>query len=257
MTAEYADSSLTFPLQPGMLLSMRVSRNKVKIAGSLRGLKSSQFYQIDRFSKRNPVLLAKPHLPEALWTKLDRGRPMSLQQAKECFAAVNRGIFETTKDFPVCTPIVRFARKRLPGGKHTYYVKGIEIVYWPEIKTDLGSVYVVSTHKIQGLPIGFSRHAIDRFMERVPDINEMVRSDTALIYFEFQAAVKAGITETGDRGLMLSMRPLGFFPITLIEGKCWAATSFLTPEMSGTPDRNKENYAAQLEKLKSKFSFAT
>lgn len=220
---------------------MRHSKQDIRIDGSLRGLSAKKFYQLKELSPKKVLLLAKRYAPSNLWIKLDRHKPMSQKQISIIRLAINRAAVEQVKDFPFTTPKLEFKNHPYSNNKSICEFVGISILYWRSVSTSDGTAYFVNSHEIdcdkRKGPLAFSRHAVERLLERCHGLLKFARevNSTIIINFLKKIVTEERIRPT-DTGFMLSALPFGFFPMVYDQGaKCWVCKSFLEDDMKGVP----------------------
>lgn len=230
---------------------MRQSRLQHIVDGSLKGIKAKEYYQLQDLYPRKIFISARKYMPENLWTKLDRRKPISRKNSQVIKEAINQAAVEQVKDFPFTTPIIEteeqpYRRYRFSPpepNKFIFTLRSVKIVNMENRPSSQGTVYFASTHGSdvtldnQSGRIGFSRHAIERLLERCPDIVSFAKKERcdAVLHLLYVFVKKERIRQS-ETGYMLTALPFGCFPMTYdYLAKCWICTSFLTTDMNGLP----------------------
>lgn len=224
----------------GSKMADRVSRRESAFHGSLRGLSRKTFSFVQKICAKNTLVAARRYMSEETWKKLDRSKPVGEKQLDEIKIAINRVLRETIPDYPFYLVTIKWKTYPILGykNKRIFEQPNFVLTMFESVSTEFGTGYYITkedTLSYDGLsaPIAFSRHAIERLMERCPKLNLYSYGDVAL-----PAKFLMEVTSSGklieEAGLMLSAYPCGFFPVKFSNG-FWICTSFLTPEMEGTP----------------------
>lgn len=242
---------------------MRASRAKRHINANLRGLSAKEYYDFERISKTNLVTAARRLLPDNIWTKFDRGKPMSEKHGEQVVDALNEVALEMTPDYPFTTLVVDVVRSQSrlsPGQKrrYLYRLKSISLKIMKTTPSKHGSVYilrkVLKEHDGHKGPVGFSSHAINRLMERVPDIREFAKIDTMVARAALLKTVDEWKVERGDDSIQLQVGPFGFFVMVWDETKnMWVCTTMLERDMKGTAADVQQRMKNGLKELLSKY----
>ncbi len=227
----------------------RLSRAKKRLSGiKLRGLNAKTYYQIQKLTDSNIVAAAKKYLPGNIWTKFDRGKPLTDQQIRTVYEALNRAMMDRIEDYPFTSILIKLRYEYVltkKGQAKVWGIKDVHIVRLPSLNTDRGNAFVVDdseilTHEGQAGQITFSSHAIERLVERIPEIKEFSQKESMIALKMLGTICKTKEVQKGDDGhpmLVFSLcnRILGFFPIVYCDKNVWICTTFLEPEMHGTP----------------------
>ncbi len=245
---------------------MRESRKATKFKGSLKGLSAREYYQIEARAASNLSSACAKYLPENLWKKYDRGKPLRYSQAMLIFDALNRAAFDTATDLPFETPVVKIITGDPKLGTtingRVVILKSVSILKLPKVITDAGTCYLASKqikmiHDGKEGLVAFSRHAIERMMERVPNISNFAKQDTLIPVRMLRHTAASQVISKGDRGPQLRCgfdeQTIGYFPFVWENGM-WICTTFLETDMQGTAKTEQKAIEAGLEELRNKFS---
>ena len=223
----------------------RLSREKIVYNGSLKGMPAKIYYFVQAILQPKSVLSkAARYLDDGLWTKFDRNKPISQRQAAKVLAALNKTLMDDTPDFPFNIAVARLGSRAVLGmTKRVYYIREICTSSLQSMPTELGNAYIPDPdtklkYQDQEGIVTFSRHAIERMMERIPNLTTFCLEQPLAPVIILGRAIRS-IPEHGA-GLMLPVLPFGYFPVVFAPQNVWVCTSFLTPEMDGTPRENRK-----------------
>lgn len=222
-------------------MASRLSREKAVYCGSLKGMPLKSYQFVQKMHVKQVMNLAQRYVSSSLWTKFDRGKPLSIKQATEIEAAINQALRQNTPDFPINTPFMKLNSIPVKGYKfkRIYSAANLILTTLESISTSEGQAFYLNKrdqyeYQTQRGPMAWSRHAIERLLERCPALDQYsYRQTTAVIAFLYAVASAERFGECA--GTMVSAYPHGFFPVKFSRG-FWVCTSFLTPDMKGTPN---------------------
>lgn len=224
----------------------RLSKVKAKIKGSLRGLSAKDYYTLKKFMGGNLVAATQRYLPHNLFVKLDRQHPVTRAQAKEITEAMNRMLFEKIgPQYPFTVPIVQFRFEPVTGykNKKVIAIQHFTVLSLKSFALPSGTVYATTkrtvTYQDREAIVAFSKHAIDRLIERNPVIVEAAKVDTSFVPAVLTQAVIEKTIEEGPYGPQLRVGKLGYFTMVAEEHRecpLWACTTYLSAGMNGAAD---------------------
>lgn len=225
----------------------RLSRERTVYRGSMKGMPAKTYYFVQAIMQSTSLVRrSAKYMDRSLWTKFDRQKPLSQRQGGEVAAALNRTLMDDTPDYPFNVAAVRMSTLRVPGKecKRIYTIKEIVLSSLKSMGTELGNAYIVDPNKkllYQGNEgiVTFSRHAIERMMERITGFRDCCKNEPMAAVFMLAAAGYSSPQE-GD-GTMLPVLPFGYFPVVYAAEGVWVCTSFLAPDMEGTPRENRKD----------------
>jgi len=172
--------------------TIRESRKTTVLKGSLKGMSAKEYYRVQKLATVNLSSVCAKYLPDNIWKKYDRRKPVKYSQAMLIFDALNRAALDTMVDFPFETPVIGVKTKSPKLGKgntigRIVVLESVSICRLPKIITDEGTSYFVTKQvKVrhdnkEGLVV-FSKHAIERMMERIPILSKLSKRDTLRPY---------------------------------------------------------------------------
>jgi len=226
----------------------RLSREQLKFEGKLSGLPAKEYYGLKQLDVPKAFARSAKFLNRDLWKKFDRFKPITDAQSAKVHHAINRALLDNLPTYPYTTPTITLNHTTTrKSGKKIWGIQSIRVITVRPTPTNEGSVYRPLTRRkfaIDGKVgwIGYSSHAIDRLLERVPEILEYAHHTNALVTLRILARISNNqhAIEHG-RTWMLEAKfedcHLGYFPITYHEQhKLWVCRTFLLAGMDGTPN---------------------
>lgn len=228
-----------------------------RFKGSLRGMSLKQYTAVERFKPSTVVLRARKYVDRHDWIKFDRRKPMTEDQIHRVSCAINKAMLELVNNFPFETPTFKFVKRAVVGYKNKKICELVsaDLFIVPYVSTPDGAAYQIGkkkvfTHTGFSGPITFSGHAIERLLERIPDLNSLCRTEFAASWLVLLK--KAVADQQVDKStLTLSLLGLGHFPMVWEPLRdIWVCTTFLLPKFAGTP----EDAAEKLRKLREKWA---
>jgi len=229
------------------------------VKGSLRGMPSITYYNIERLEPSNLIIQASNHLPSNIWKKLDRHHPVNPRQKAMIKKAMNMAARELVRGYPIDVPVVVMSFREYYGNKRICYLKAVKIFSFLKKSTEYGTAYCLYGENDKDKEIefngqkghlGFSSHVFDRLFERIPELEETCRfEDCSAILKILGKAIQDDVILTVDDTPMLQAYPKGFFPLLYDEKKSlWVCKTYLEEEMDGTPKLD-EDLARILKKI--------
>ncbi len=246
---------------------MRESRTQATMQGSLRGLPSITYYNVQRLKPKNLIIQAAKYLPSNIWTKLDRRKPLNARQEAMVRRAINKAAIDLVRGYPLDVPIITMTSRRSYSSKtgqefpnkRLCILKSMKLFSFRKESTEYGTVYClyekddkkreIEFDRKRG-QLGFSSHVFDRLFERIPGLDKIARhEDCSAILKILHKAIRDDIILTVDETPMLQAFPSGFFPLLFSERKSlWVCKTYLEAEMDGTPKLD-EDLARILKKI--------
>jgi hypothetical protein len=239
----------------------RLGRCKVRYSGpSLKGMSARSYAQFQNLDPKGLVAATRQYLEHSVWTKFDRKRPLSYNQFQQVCCAINKALMAKTADFPFQYPEIDYELKH-DFKEHTRYyliLKSIKYITVPHIASEHGNIYLfgkkteVTIDNKPGI-IGFRRHAIERFIERVPVVSKYskLRSTTFVQIidgFLIKPKIKVRML-VANATTAANSKVIGYFPLEYQSPNYWVALTFLLPDMVGTP----EDVSSKLKELIAKY----
>lgn len=236
----------------------RLSRIKKQITGHLGELSSQEYYAFIKL--KNPVNDIRPIVGDELFKKFDRGKPLNDNQINTIVAAINQVVFEPFKSLiPYSTPVIVVKRNYdVSSTRSIYSLSQISLFRMEKYNTPDGNGYLACDNTVTyGDHTGrvlFSKHAIDRLLERQPKLIELSKVNTEMIIKVMRQCIKKAKVEIGSVGPQLKCDPIGFFPmIWEKELGMWMLTTFLDKDMRGTADQVIQKMKADWAELSQKY----
>ena len=228
----------------------RLSRSRIPRRGDLRGLSARDYYAQEEMT-RGILGKLRPLVEPGLWKKLDRGKPISGEQAEEIGRALG-SIAVRSKCWPFSWPVVRMTPKGVGAKRPAAEFRHVRVEGMPKVATADGNVFVPTQQKVEADgrsgTVGFSSHAIEQWLARTNYSARHIAmrlGEPGLAMKFLASVVRGGAVECGQHGPCLAImttcgetKALGYFPLvpTSVGGQdAWVCKTYLHPGMRGVP----------------------
>lgn len=230
------------------ILMSRKTKGQFVIRDSLKGLSAAQYYSI--VGMKNIIIATKKYLPENIWKKWDRNKPLSPRHKNMVDDAIQQVLYSKFgSQIPYSTPI--FSKRRHGD------LLAFQIYHLRKIITPNGTAYIAYGKKVtiddMTGRVAFSTHAIDRIMTRT-DLAEKAKKDIEKPLYVLMKSAAQQVVERGSQGHQLKMGEYGYCPLVWDQSiETWIATTFLENQMKGTAKHEAEQVRQGIQQLLDKF----